>query len=373
MNVYFYLSTRDLVTLIRVCGDAKYSIKEKYDRLPITKNTIQEYTLKTTYTNRILLCDCDIIMDINSNQISSTLRRSINRINIDLNQIELYQTTWFHDIKCIHVRQTRHITKSVQNSLASIIMHCLNATKVSYYFPISGYIRSGLPFPPNMRTLKIQALDHFGHNFGLFDFKEHNNQHFPEKLQELTIAGFVNNEIITRYILKPGLLLKLLKIENIPLLSSLRDFKHTPCEEIQVISKEYTNSWGDVLYWSLYDIDQTIIPHKMSIKCHINSFTLYNFNAFNDTLVSKLSKTTTSSPLEDLQLYARNEGSMISLCGLNYWVTILTQIIQSKLFPKLKSMSLFLRCTHIYYNSGTEQRSVVNGVSLMVNVCGCVA
>ncbi len=99
MNIYFYLSTQSLVRVIQVCKQSQYSVEARYNRLPITKNTVCDYKLYINiaprklrpifdephvYQTSIVSLDSDkIIKLVNPVQLSLTLRRSIQELVLD--------------------------------------------------------------------------------------------------------------------------------------------------------------------------------------------------------------------------------------------------------------------------------------------------
>ncbi len=362
MNVYFYLPTRDLVKVISVSRDAKYSIKEKYDCLPITQNTVRD----TKLCNHWILHNGGQVYLKPSCQISSTLRRSIHHITFNINY-DKFDPLWFKNINSLDIQSNHCENMSDINLKLRLIMSGCSATKLYYnlYLPFNPptNIKIDLSFPPDLKYLTL----YFNGNCDNSDeYITQSNQNFPEKLTELVVIGAVTEKYLNSSVLKPGLILNKLTVKNN---TKLLCYKPPKCHALEIIDTLSFHYWNVIFEWAAF-IDLHV-PDKLSITCLVfcgvideitdsNSFNLHNFNLEN-------------SPLENLEMITWIDHVYIAPSLHQYsferYISIMELLITSKILPRLKSVLLEIQLKNI---EGARPENVyyqatIQGVVLKVN------
>ncbi len=371
MNVYFYLSTRDLVQVIGVCRLANHSIKQEYNYLPITSNTVREYRLQKDFNCEFTLkaTGSDQIK-IEPTQIGSTLQRSIISINLRVTEIHCYNPIWFQNVNFIFVNQSVLVDNQVKNNLASIMTSSL-ATNVSYCVPLLDYFSTGLPFPPNMKQLMLVIGDRYSDQYYKRTSTLFNS--FPRNLTELVVIGNYNEDYLCSYIVQPGLVLKSLTIKMFRRNNIF--VKKINCEELKIIHTRNRCRWENIFNWASYTESDKIIPKRLSIKCRIIDYGAKIYTEddnISDALLLDIN--TTCSPLEELELFSFQNSIGLTIMEMKDWVDELTKLITSNKFSRLKRITLDKRFSAGFrglVQIGLPYEECINGVLLKISEKFC--
>ncbi len=384
MNVYYYLTTKQLVRVICVCQASKYSIQQKYDTLPISKNTCREYTLYTT-TKTLMISEADYETKkvITPNQMTSTLKRSLNSICIDLDNIQLYEAHWFQytkNVKLTHMTLT--LSDVCQNEETVIKLNSLMdrscATEVFLKLPMLDInMHEAICFPKGLKVLTLHMNDVYNikfrnhMNIRMSQIHHHNDQvqMFPQNLKELIITGCTAGnrwlpQYLQSYILKPNLVLNKLHINSTQIPN--KSLKSIPCDVFKITSLHDSGlfDWNDIIEWVSYK-NFTFKPRKLILTCRVDY--CYIMNQEMNTIMQIMQEC--SSPMEELHLSSnptwRGEADLL----LHQLVKFLTLILTSKVFPQLKIIThdVLFFCPAEIKNTNFVYDSIIDGVSLKIN------
>ncbi len=381
MNVYYHLTTKELVTIIRVCKASKYSIQEKYDQLPITKNTVRDYTLWTSrvdeYTVQPLNSRHTYVSNtkiIQSSQITTTLKRSLHTIQVNFDYLPFYNIEWFQNIKRIKL----HCTSPTAPPFSPITVNTFNsimsqnsASDVScdmplFYFSFYG----GLKFPKEMKTLTLRMNEQHWYQYLLQNnvfLNQHTNRssiYLAQNLSDLVIIGNTESNWLQLYlqhfILKPNSVLNSLTLKNIN--RSNLTLKNIPSHDL-LIKCSTIWSWQDIIKWVFYQKDDTSIPKKIQLVCLVHSLMAWN-------IYERHLKAPTGciSPLEELKMYSPPQA-VVTTASLVVWLELLKKVASANIFPKLKLISLTVFDVSVSEESqkNIKHELIINGVSVIVN------
>ncbi len=388
MNVYYHLTTKDLVNVFGVCHASKLSIQQKYDKLPITTNTVQEYMLYGPNID-----EDDIILDeINTNnnskkisqkQLSSTLKRSIRSIRLDIANIQLYKPDWFRHVKQIKVvySNSKYNQEELKQKLNEY-MYLSSATEVFWDTPLLYIDLFRVILPKGLIKLTIDIndkvhTDRYEHRLAdriadiITDQKlilktntNSNKLQFNERLSDLVIIGSTESgdwigDYISSIILKPKLILNSLSIKGIGIRNN-KSLKSITCNLLRITNLHVWWSWYDIIEWGLYRSNE-VTPKRLIMNCRMHS---QENTVHPESLLNLIdSRRTYNSPLEILNLFSY---IVTSKRIFDAWITIITFIIQSNVFPNLKCITY-----EMLTNSNTETevinfsyKATINGVEL---------